>query len=420
MGQNKDIIMMRSTELKRYQTIQAVLDKKINQQEASEYLGLSDRQIRRIVKRVRKEAERGVIHQLRGKAVNGNRRRSDRHKVLELYRKNYWDFGPTLASEKLFERDGVKICDETLRLWLIKEGLWQGKKRKAPKERSRRERKEHFGQMVQMDGSHHDWLEGRGHKLVLMGFIDDATNEFFGRFYDYEGTMPAMGGLKGYIKRYGLPVSIYLDKHSTYKNNKKYTYTDWPFRDEEELTQFGRACHQLGVELIFAHSPQAKGRVERVFRTLQDRLTKELRLCQAKSVDEANELLSSYLAIFNKKFTVQAAKSADVHRSVDKRLNIDDVLSIQSQRFLRNDRTVLYGKQWYQVTDRTRAKWVTMFEYLNGDIAIKYGAQTLSCKRIDEKPIKPIRKVKHRFRQPVPKNSRYRMFHLPGSLTFKN
>ena len=155
--------------------------------------------------------------------------------------------------------------------------------------------RDHLGQMVQMDGSHHDWLECRGSKLVLMGFIDDATNEFFGRFYDYEGTMPAMGGLKGYIKRYGLPVSIYLDKHSTYRNKKKYTYTDWPFRDEEELTQFGRACHQLGIELIFAHSPQAKGRVERVFRTLQDRLTKELRLCQAKSLDEANELLSAYL-----------------------------------------------------------------------------------------------------------------------------
>jgi hypothetical protein len=420
MDQDKDIVMMRSRELKRYQVIQKVLDKQINQQQASEYLGLSDRQIRRIVKRVRKQAERGVIHLLRGRAVKGNRRRPDKHKILELYRKNYWDFGPTLASEKLFERDGVKVCDETLRLWLLKEGLWQGKRRKAPKERSRRERKEHFGQMVQMDGSHHDWLEGRGPKLVLMGFIDDATNEFFGRFYDYEGTMPAMGGLKGYIKRYGLPVSIYLDKHSTYRNNKKYTYTDWPFRDEEELTQFGRACHQLGIELIFAHSPQAKGRVERVFRTLQDRLTKELRLCQAKNLDEANELLSAYLAIFNKKFTVQAAKSADVHRQPDKRLNIDEILSIQSQRFLRNDRTVLYGKQWYQVTDKTRAKWVTVFECLNGDIAIKYGAQPLAYKRIDEKPPKPMRKVKHRFRSPISKNSAWRLFRLSGSPTFKN
>ena len=136
--------------------------------------------------------------------------------------------------------------------------------------------------MVQMDGSHHVWLEGRGPKLVLMGYIDDATNRFYGRFYDYEGTMPAMGSLKGYIKRYGLPGSIYLDKHATYKTNKQQRYTEWPFRDEEELTQFGRACKQLGIELIFAHSPQAKGRVGRVFKTLQDRLVKELRLAQAK------------------------------------------------------------------------------------------------------------------------------------------
>ena len=138
MGQDKDIIMMRSSEIKRYQVIQKVLDKKINQQEASEYLGLSDRQVRRIVKRVRKHAERGVIHQLRGKVVKGNRRRADKDKVLELYRKSYWDFGPTLASEKLQEREGIKVCDETLRLWLIKEGLWQAKKQRKAKERSRR------------------------------------------------------------------------------------------------------------------------------------------------------------------------------------------------------------------------------------------------------------------------------------------
>ena len=284
MDQDKDIFMMKGKEIKRYQVIRKVLERGINQQEASEYLGISDRQVRRIVKRVRLNGESGVIHKLRGKEGNRHSQVRFKQKVLELYQKSYWDFGPTLASEKLLERDGVKINDETLRLWLIKEGLWQLKKQKKPKDRTRRQRREHFGQMTQMDGSHHDWLEGRGPKLVLMGYIDDATNRFHGRFYDYEGTMPAMGGLKGYIKRYGLPGSIYLDKHSTYKNNRQQRYTDWPFRDEEELTQFARACKQLGIELIFAHSPQAKGRVERVFKTLQDRLVKELRLEQIRAV----------------------------------------------------------------------------------------------------------------------------------------
>jgi hypothetical protein len=257
-----------------------------------------------------------------------------------------------------------------------------------------------------------------------MGYIDDATNEFYGRFYDYEGTMPAMGGLKGYIKRYGLPASIYLDKHSTYKNNKKYKYTDWPFRDEEELTQFGRACHQLGIQLIFAHSPQAKGRVERVFRTLQDRLTKELRLAQGKSLDEANDILRAYLPIFNGKFKVQAIASGDYHRSWDKRIKIDEILSVQTQRFIRNDRTVLHQSQWYQVLSKTRAKYVMIFEYLDGSIQIKYGSQTLAYKRIEEvsrRLMKPVvRKVKPRFRGPIAKDSPFRMFRLPGSLTFKN
>jgi transposase len=221
MDQDKDIFMMSRKEIKRYQVIRKVLEQQVNQQEASEYLGITDRQVRRIVKRVKDQGEQGVIHKLRGRVGNRKSESSFKQKVLELYQKNYWDFGPTLCSEKLFERDGIKISDETLRLWLIKEGLWQLNKQKKPKDRTRRERREHFGQMTQMDGSHHDWLEGRGPKLVLMGYIDDATNRFYGRFYDYEGTMPAMAGLKGYIKRYGLPGSIYLDKHSTYKNNRK-------------------------------------------------------------------------------------------------------------------------------------------------------------------------------------------------------
>ena len=423
MDQDKDILMMSRKEIKRYQVIRKVLDKQIKQKEVAEYFRLSPRQVRRIVKRVKEQGEQGIIHGLRGKEGNRKTVVSFKRKVLELYQKNYWDFGPTLATEKLLEREGIKVCDETLRLWLIKEGLRDHKKRSAPKERSRRERKEHFGQMVQMDGSHHDWLEGRGPKLVLMGYIDDATSRFYGRFYDYEGTMPAMGSLKGYIKRYGLPGSIYLDKHSTYKNNQKYSYTDWPFRDEEELTQFGRACKQLGIELIFANSPQAKGRVERVFKTLQDRLVKELRLAQASTLDEANYILKSYLAVFNKKFEVPAHSSGDFHRPVDKRVDIDGILSIQTERFLRNDRTVLHNKRWYQVLSRTRAQQVMVCEYLNGQIDIKYGKDSLAFKVIEgSKPRVNIVKSKDRRtnRYIPPVGSYWRNgFKLKGSLTSK-
>ena len=424
MDQEKDVLMMSRKEIKRYQVIRKVIDKQIKQQEVAEYFGLSPRQVRRIVKRVREQGEQGVIHRLRGKDGNRKTAAGFKQKVLESYSKNYWDFGATLASEKLFERDGIKVCDETLRLWLIKEGLRRHQKRSLPKERSRRERREHFGQMVQMDGSHHDWLQGRGPKLVLMGYIDDATNRFYGRFYDYEGTMPAMGSLKGYIKRYGVPGSIYLDKHSTYRTNKKERYTDWPFRDEEELTQFGRACKQLGIELIFAHSPQAKGRVERVFRTLQDRLSKELRLSGANSLEEANYLLNSYLPIFNKKFEVLARGSGDFHRSLDNKTRIDDVLSIQTERFLRNDRTLLHNRQWYQVLNKTRARHVMVYEYLNGQIDLKYGKDRLSFKSIPGPSARPTLhktpRFKRRFKSPGSAKSPWHYaFKLKGSLTTK-
>lgn len=426
MDQQKDILMMTREEIRRYQIIRKVLDREINQQEASEVLRISDRQVRRVVKRVKVEGEAGVAHRSRGRTGNRSIKQSFKEKVLKLYRSSYEDFGPTLASEKLLERDRVKVNDETLRLWLIKEALWQVKARRVGKSLTWRERKAHFGEMVQLDGSHHDWLEARGPKLVLMGYIDDATGRFYGRFYGYEGTMPAMDSLKGYINKYGIPKSIYLDRHSTYKNNKKYAYTDWPFRDKEELTQFGRACKQLGIELIYANSPQAKGRVERVFKTLQDRLTKELRLAKASGCKEANIVLERYQDIFNSKFQVAARRKGNLHRPVDKRIKLDDILSFQTRRSLRNDRTVLHNKRWYQVLNRTRAKDITVYDYLNGSMGIKYGNNRLGYKAI-KGPVMRIAPVelkafKPRFpkRYVPPKDSYWRIgFKLPGSLRTK-
>jgi hypothetical protein len=196
--------------------------------------------------------------------------------VLTLYKERYPDFGPTLATEKLLEVDGIRLSDETLRKWLIEIGMWKkGRKRSAY--RQWRPRRACFGEMVQLDGSHHDWLEGRGSKLVLMAYIDDATNMTYARFYDYEGTMPAMDSFKGYVRIYGLPISVYLDRHTTYKSSKK--LTEWDDVDDIEfLSQFERALKELGVEVIHALSPQAKGRVERLFGVLQDRLVREMRV----------------------------------------------------------------------------------------------------------------------------------------------
>ncbi len=392
----EDILTMSQKELIRLQIIQKVLGKEINQQQAAAVLRISDRQVRRVVKRVREVGVKGIVHQLRGR--EGNRRidQKKRVQIIGIYRKVYEGFGPRLASEKLLEREKIRINEETLRLWLIEEGLWKKRKGQKEKKRSWRARKDHCGSMVQMDGSHHHWLESRGPKLVLMGYIDDATGRVYGKFYDYEGTQPAFDSLKGYVKKNGIPRSIYLDKHSTYKINKTQRYKEWPFRDEEELTQFARGCRQLGIELIYAHSPQAKGRIERLFETFQDRLVKELRLEKVKTLKEANQFLKSYLPKFNKKFSVAAHQPGNLHRPV-LGVNLDEVLSTQKEHVLRNDRTFVHEKQWYQVLDRTRASKIIVHEYLNGRMAVKYGKNRLSYKTI-EGPIKRkvVRKVKPR------------------------
>lgn len=420
MDKAKDIFIMTKEEIQRYQIISKILEGEINQQEAAEFLKLSDRHLRRIVKRVRSEGERGVIHRLRGRIGNRGINKATKDRILKLYRASYEGFGPTLASEKLLERDNLKVNPETLRLWLIEEALWQVKSRRVRKSLSWRERKDHLGEMVQLDGSHHNWLEGRGPKLVLMGYIDDATGKFYGRFYGYEGTMPAMDSLKGYIKQNGIPKSVYLDRHSTYKVNKKYSYTNWPFRDKEELTQFGRATQQLGIELIYAHTPQAKGRIERIFKTLQDRLTKELRLAKAAGCKEANTVLKGYLDSFNSRFQVPAKRKGDFHRRADKRINMDDILSLQTRRSLRNDRTVLHNNQWYQVLNKTRSKEVTVYDYLSGRMSIKDGNSRLEYKTI-EGPVarfkQRIFKARIRKQYVPPKDSYWRVgFKLPGSL----
>jgi len=414
----KDILIMSLKEIKRLQIIQKVLEKEINQQEAAAILRISDRQVRRVVKRVRKEGAKGIVHRMRGRKGNRRINQKIRYQVIGIYRKVYEGFGPRLASEKLLEREKIKVNEETLRLWLIEEGLWKKQKGQKEKKRSWRSRKDHYGAMIQMDGSHHHWLERRGHKLVLMGYIDDATGRAYGRFYDYEGTQPAFDSLKGYVKKNGIPKSIYLDKHSTYKINKAQRYKEWPFRDEEELTQFARGCQQLGIELIYAHSPQAKGRIERLFETFQDRLVKELRLEKVKTLKEANQALQYYLPKFNQRFSVAAKQPGNLHRPIVG-IDLKEILSVQREHVLRNDRTFVHQKQWYQVMDRTRANKIMVHEYLNGRMAVKYGKNRLTYKPI-EGPVKRkvIRKVKPRRSFVPPKGSYWRDgFKLAGSLS---
>lgn len=382
----EDKALMSVKELRRLHVIHQVIEKKMTQVIASGLLGLTDRQIRRIVKRVREMGDGGLAHQSRGKP--SHRRIDERIKVqvIGLYEKQYGDFGPTLASEKLWERNEIRISDETLRVWLGERGIDHFRRRKRP-HRQWRERKAHRGELVQMDGSHHAWLEDRGPGCVLMAYIDDASSRVFARFYAYEGTIPAMESFKRYMKRNGLPLAVYADKHTTYQSLAEPTVEE-QLQGVEPRSQFGRVLGELGVELIPAHSPQAKGRVERLFKTFQDRLVKEMRLAGISTLETANRFLSGYLPIYNRRFSVQPAQAADLHRSIPTGLDLNGVLCIKTERALRNDFTVAHNRTLYQIQDNLRAQRVMVEERLNGSIQITHQGRRLRYHAIAARPVK--------------------------------
>ena len=379
----KDMIAMSQVDLRRLEVIHKAIDKSVTQVEAAEILDLSDRQIRRLVIRVSENGDKGIIHLSRGQPSHNAKDLKIKKKTIDLCRGTYEGFGPTLASEKLFERDDIEISRETLRQWLKREKLPYKDRKKRP-HRQWRERKHHYGQMVQMDGSHHDWFEGRGPWCVLMGYIDDATGIPFARFCLYEGSLTAMSSFKGYIKKHGIPLIVYLDKHSTYKSTKKLTIED-ELNNIDPLSQFGRALRELGVELIHANSPQAKGRIERLFETFQDRVIKEMRLRKISSIDEANKFLEYYLPVFAKRFGVPPAKAGDLHRPIPKGIDLNRILCVKTERALRNDFTVAHEKKLYQILDNIRAKKVMVEEHMDGSMIIRYKETVLKFKEIIKK-----------------------------------
>jgi transposase len=379
------IIMATREELRRLHVVEKVLEGGVKQVEAAEILSLSFRHIRRVVKRVRQEGQRGIVHRLRGRPSNRKIGDQLKDKVIKLYRGSYKGFGPTLASEKLLERDGVNISDETLRRWLIETGDWK-RGRNRRRHRQWRERKGHRGEMVQMDGSHHAWFEDRGEPCVLMGYIDDATGSVFGRFYDYEGTMPAMDSFKRYVRKRGLPLKVYLDGHSTYKSTAKPTIEE-QLEGVEPLSEFERALKELGVEVSHAHSPQAKGRIERLFRTFQDRVIKEMRLRGIKTIEEGNKFLEEYLPLYNKRFSVRPRDKDDLHRRLPRGMDLDAFLCIKTERTLRNDFTVAHNHKLYQIEEATKASKVIVQDRMDGSMRVTSQGRALRFREITERPI---------------------------------
>ena len=319
----EELLMMSQRDRDRVRVIHQVLEGRLSQVDGAEQLGLTARHVRRLVKQLAKRGDGGLIHQSRGKPSHNRFDGNFRRRVLRRYKSRYSDFGPTLACEKL-AKDNLAVADETLRCWLIAEGLWKGR-HQGQRHRARRERKACFGQMVQTDASHHAWLEDRfSAPIVLVAMIDDATSYASARFYSGETTAAYMDLLGRYVGIHGRMVSIYADRHSIFKLSNKDIWGEV----HSEPTQFARALGELEIELISAHSPQAKGRIERFFETAQDRLVKELRLRGARTMEQANDVLERhFLPQFNRRFTVSAAKPVDAHRPVNKGMDMASILT---------------------------------------------------------------------------------------------
>lgn len=387
----QQVLAMTAHEARRFYLSQQVIERKLRQRPAAELAGCSLRQLQRLVRRVRQHGAAGLIHRLRGRRSNRRHPEALRQRVVTLYQAHYRDFGPTLACEKLAERHRLWVGRETLRRWLVAASLWGGIHRR-PRHHQWRERKACCGELVQVDGSHHDWLEGRGPGLVLMAYIDDATSRVFARFYDYEGTLPAMDSFARYTRRYGLPQRVYVDRHTTYRSPGKRSMADELAGRPRPQSQFERALGELGVEVIPAYSPQAKGRVERLFGTLQDRLVKELRLIGAQTREDANACLTRYLPGYNRRFCVLARQPTDVHRPAPTQAVLQRILAIRHTHPLRRDNTVQHAATTYLLDERWPHRRPTTLQVerrLNGRLYLLDGARVVRAHPVAMRPAPP-------------------------------
>ena len=369
--------MLSGKERDRLKVLHEVGEGHLTQGEAAGQLRISDREVRRLLVRIREEGDKGLMHRLRGKASNRRLPASLRTRALKLVQAKYGDFGPTLACEYLAKEDGVELSKETLRQWMMREGLRRGRRRKVEEQHVWRPRRSCRGELVQWDTSEHDWLEGRGPQLYLVAMIDDASSIAYARFVERDSTEANLGVLWEYLERWGRPLEFYTDKSSLFTVNRPVLEA----ADEavkEELTQIGRALRELGIGWIAAHSPQAKGRIERFFGTAQDRLVKGLRLARANSLEAAQSYLEEeYLPEWNQRFTVLPAASSDAHRPLRAEYELASILSRVEERVVTPDYTIRYQGKRYQIARRDirpglRGGRVRVEERLDGSMAVKF------------------------------------------------
>src|SRR5215468_1003908 len=380
---------MSKGELRRVEVLARVRSNQLRVVDASRLMRVSYRQAKRLWKRYREEGAAGLKHRGAGRASNHTYPQKFRQRVLDLVREKYGGtvgerFGPTLAAEHLASEDGLEIDAETLRRWMLATGLWSRERKRRPY-RQRRERKAHFGELVQMDGSFHAWLEERGPEGCLIDMADDATNTTWAQLGEQETIWAVADALRAWIEQYGVPMALYVDWKNLYKRPAN---SQERLRGEEPITQFGRMCAKLGIAVIAASSPEAKGRIERMHGTHQDRLVKKLRRKQIISHEAANVYLQrEYLPEHNVRFARAAARPEDYHRRAPRAAEMDRIFRLESERVVSEDWVVRYANRYFQLEPQSRHQAparskVLVCEGRQGSVAIEYRGQALRWEEI--------------------------------------
>lgn len=402
-----ELLTMSNKEITRLEAMQRIKDKRLTQKEAAGMLGVSLRQVKRLYSAYRKRGAKGLVSQRRGKPSNNRLDAGIVQQALDLIKKKYADFGPTLAHEKLTEVNKLQLSRERVRKLMIEEGMWKPKRAKKEATHQMRERRACRGELVQIDGSDHAWFEDRGAKCTLLVCIDDATGELLELcFVPEETTFGYFETSRRYFERCGKPVAFYSDKHGIFRVNQ-----ESKSGLSSGLTQFGRAMEELGIQIICANSPQAKGRVERANQTLQDRLVKELRLRGICDMQAGNAYLPEFCEDFNRRFAVAPRSSHDAHRPLLKNDNLDLILTHRKTGILSKNLTVQANKVIYQIqTDRPgyalRNAQVTICENAQGEVTILYNhkplAFTIFHKPIRQAEVVDTKTLDRQIRTPTP------------------
>jgi hypothetical protein len=387
-----EYLTMTSKEINRYVIIKKLINKEINGTHASELLKLSIRHIRRLRGKIKEQGIKALIHGNRGKHSNRRIPEQEKEKIIKLLYKRYSDFKPGFASEKLSEKHNIQRDPKTIRQIMIDEELWKPKIKKKKEYRSWRQRKACYGEMEQFDGSYEYWFEDRGPYCCLLASIDDATGiPTKAEFAPHEGVFPVFNFWKEYLKEHGKPYSIYLDKFSTYKMSQRVAQ-----ENHDTLTQFQRAMNELHIEPITAHSCQAKGRIERLFNTFQDRLIKEMRLANISTTEQGNKFLREvFLPKYRTKYSVEPRSSANLHKALcqKEKVQLDSIFSRQYTRVIKNDFTISFNKQWHQLlrdqpVTICKQDTIIVEEHLDNSIKFRLRGKYLNYKIIAERPKK--------------------------------